>query len=206
MALRTAAVPVAAHLALLALPPLAVGGRVDAVLGLLWALGLGLQLVEMWALPAARPAVEDLGSARLAALGLLSVFWIGGIEHSWSGASARPGWAVAGLLAGAAGIALRGAAMRRLHERFLDSAELLPGHRLETAGPYALLRHPAEVGLLALAAGAALLCSSPLAASVGFVVLGPAAIRRARREDGRLEQRFGAEYEAYRRRVPGLGR
>jgi protein-S-isoprenylcysteine O-methyltransferase Ste14 len=57
------------------------------------------------------------------------------------------------------------------------------------------------LGHLLFLAGLALLTRSPLAAGTA-VALVPWFDRRARRDEARLRARFGAEYDAYCRRVP----
>ncbi|MET9909117.1 isoprenylcysteine carboxylmethyltransferase family protein [Streptomyces sp. NPDC006476] len=76
-------------------------------------------------------------------------------------------------------------------------------HELRTDGPYRLVRHPIYAGLLGLIVG------GMLADGFGIWILFLAAalpwlLRRVRIEDGLMAERFGAEYEAYRARVPAL--
>lgn len=73
--------------------------------------------------------------------------------------------------------------------------------RLVTGGPYAVTRNPMYLGHLLFLAGLALLTRSPLAAGTA-VALVPWFDRRARRDEARLRARFGAEFDAYCRRVP----
>jgi protein-S-isoprenylcysteine O-methyltransferase Ste14 len=80
-------------------------------------------------------------------------------------------------------------------------AQLFAGHRLITAGPYALMRHPMYAGLIVATWGALLLYRTWTTAFLAVTFLGLAV--RARREEQALAAEFGAEWEAYRRRVPG---
>ncbi len=83
----------------------------------------------------------------------------------------------------------------------------IPPERLVTTGPYAWCRNPMYFGHLVFMAGLALMFQSLLA-----VVLLVATIvilhRHVARDEKRLRERFGAEYEAYaarvRRWVPGI--
>ncbi|MGA9812440.1 MAG: isoprenylcysteine carboxylmethyltransferase family protein [Terriglobales bacterium] len=84
--------------------------------------------------------------------------------------------------------------------------ELIPGHReqsLITSGIRARVRHPVYLGhlceMLAWSVGSGLVVCYAL--TLFGVVTGAVMIRM---EDKELEQRFGAEYREYRRRVPAL--
>ncbi len=84
--------------------------------------------------------------------------------------------------------------------------ELIPGHReqsLITSGIRARVRHPVYLGhlceMLAWSVGSGLAVCYAL--SLLAVITGAIMIRL---EDQELEQRFGAEYREYRRRVPAV--
>ena len=84
--------------------------------------------------------------------------------------------------------------------------ELIPGHReqrLITSGIRARVRHPVYLGhlceMLAWSVGTGLVVCYAL--TLFAVVTGAIMIRL---EDKELEQRFGAEYREYRRRVPAV--
>lgn len=79
-------------------------------------------------------------------------------------------------------------------------ARLYRGQRLVTSGPYAIVRHPMYVGLAIAALGALLLYQTWT--TLAFVTALPVLVVRAKREDEVLADRFGAEWEAYRDRVP----
>ena len=79
-------------------------------------------------------------------------------------------------------------------------AHLFPDHRLLTDGPFALVRHPMYVGILLVGIGGLLLYRTWTFALVLFHL--PALVIRARREEDALEAEFGAQWVAYRRRVP----
>jgi protein-S-isoprenylcysteine O-methyltransferase Ste14 len=78
-----------------------------------------------------------------------------------------------------------------------------PPKWLVTTGPYARIRNPMHVGLVALLLGVGLLFRSPayLLYALGVVALVWAYARWV--EDPSLERRFGDEYRVYRGRVPG---
>jgi len=79
-------------------------------------------------------------------------------------------------------------------------ARLYQDQRLVTSGPYAIVRHPMYAGLMIAAVGALVLYRTWT--TLAYVAGLPVLIARARREDEVLADRFGAEWEAYRDRVP----
>jgi protein-S-isoprenylcysteine O-methyltransferase Ste14 len=102
------------------------------------------------------------------------------------------------------GIGLRLIAIRGLRRHFLDQVDLLPGHRLVSTGIFAIVRHPAESGLLLIGMGTTLCLGGPLAACIVVLVLLPLACRRITREDALLLAEFGGVFAAYRGNVGGL--
>lgn len=107
----------------------------------------------------------------------------------------------ASLVAGAVFVVVGGVVFAR-SSRVMDAAETagLAGD-LYTDGPYARSRNPQYVGMLVGLAGFPLLVNSAAvavlcAANVAWVLLLPLA------EEPWLRERFGEEYEAYRRSVP----
>lgn len=80
-------------------------------------------------------------------------------------------------------------------------AQLYANHRLITHGPFAIVRHPMYAGLILASMGGLLTYRTwtLLFTSVDFLALA----LRARREEQTLAAEFGAEWEEYRRRVPG---
>ena len=76
----------------------------------------------------------------------------------------------------------------------------IPPERLVTAGPYRYCRNPMYLGHLIFLAGLALTLRSLVAA--GFLVFSIFYFHaRVRRDEARLADRFGEEYNAYRGRV-----
>jgi protein-S-isoprenylcysteine O-methyltransferase Ste14 len=103
----------------------------------------------------------------------------------------------------ALGGSLRVAAIWRLGSRFSGRVELQRGHRLETSGLYAHLRHPAYLGGLLLLLGWCLVFRSgaglPLVAGMTATLLA-----RIRDEEAFLASVFNEEYLSYQRRTRRL--
>ncbi len=76
-------------------------------------------------------------------------------------------------------------------------------HQLLTSGPYALVRHPLYSGMIIGFAGSALALGQWRGVLAVFIVWA-AWWRKLRLEERWMEERFGAEYAAYQRRVPAL--
>ncbi len=133
------------------------------------------------------PLVTPLLSALAERIGLWPL--PGGEALRWSGVAIS-----------AAGLALRIAAVHRLGSRFAPVVAIERGHRLETGGVYARMRHPGYLGAwlgnlgIILAFGSA--ATLPLAAAMAVVQLA-----RIRVEEQVLEQRFGDEFRSYRTRT-----
>jgi protein-S-isoprenylcysteine O-methyltransferase Ste14 len=76
----------------------------------------------------------------------------------------------------------------------------IPPERLVTTGPYAWCRNPMYLGHLIFLIGLTLTFRSELA--LGFFVFSAVWFdRRVQRDEARLRERFGADYDAYARRV-----
>jgi protein-S-isoprenylcysteine O-methyltransferase Ste14 len=73
--------------------------------------------------------------------------------------------------------------------------------RIIDTGPYAYSRNPMYLGHIVWMTGLVLVTRSPLAILVAAIRI-PWYDARAAEDEARLEQRFGAEYAAYRDRVP----
>ncbi|EKM52065.1 uncharacterized protein PHACADRAFT_151015, partial [Phanerochaete carnosa HHB-10118-sp] len=120
-----------------------------------------------------------------------------------------------------AGAAVRARCYRRLGARFTFRLALLDDHKLETHGPYAVVRHPAYGGALAFIVGtymcvrdrASLLgalgvWSTPWGSALRFsgVVLAVLAafafVDRARVEDEVLRRKFGQQWVDWARKTP----
>ncbi|MGE5224690.1 MAG: methyltransferase family protein [Omnitrophica WOR_2 bacterium] len=81
-------------------------------------------------------------------------------------------------------------------------AQLHAGHRLITEGPFALIRHPMYFGFLMTGLGGILIYRTWTWVFIVINYFGLAL--RARREEQVLAVEFGAQWQSYSRRVPGM--
>ncbi len=167
-------------------------------------LGAAIVLVRA-ALLGTAPRERSRSPLQLASLVMVASVWIV-LAHpvvlvtpGWYDLAVRP----LGLLAMlAAGVLVTWAYVRM--GRYWDGLiSVLPDHRVVDDGPFAIVRHPVYLGLILFTAGGALLLADPV---VGAVALVNAAVLvlRARAEERFLEERLGAAYREYARRVPML--
>lgn len=94
--------------------------------------------------------------------------------------------------------------LRTLGKMFAPSTgfgvRLHAGHRLITTGPFALVRHPMYLAVIAAGIGGLLLYRTWAMLAFAAAMFG--LIVRAHREEAALAAEFGATWEAYCRRVP----
>jgi protein-S-isoprenylcysteine O-methyltransferase Ste14 len=184
-----------------------VNGEPLAVCGWAW-----LAWALVWAAAAARTEKTERAEPRLlrlehslatgAALALL--FWpsagLGALSRPWLRASwARWGGAAVAV----AGLLFAAWARRHLGRFWSGAITLKRGHRLIVSGPYALARHPIYTGFLSAIGGTAA-AGGRVQGLLAFVLAVAVYRRKLRREEALMLERFGAEYEDYRRRVPPL--
>jgi protein-S-isoprenylcysteine O-methyltransferase Ste14 len=81
-------------------------------------------------------------------------------------------------------------------------AQLYANHKLVTSGPFAIVRHPMYIGLIAVALGSLLIYFTWT--TLAFTVFAPLVLLRARREEQALEAEFGVEWQQYCKRVPAF--
>lgn len=116
-------------------------------------------------------------------------------------ASASGPLATFGALLAAAGAVLRAQSIRALGAAFVTEHDDAP--RLVTSHVYARVRHPSELGLIALTLGMTALAPTlvgSIAAALLIALVGP----RIAREERRLAASLGASYADYASRVPAL--
>jgi len=120
-----------------------------------------------------------------------------------------PKWAeiavtVAALVLVALSLSLMWRAIIVLGKQWAYVARIVEGHTLITEGPYNLVRNPIYTGMFGMLIATGLAASRwyTLIAAIIFFLGGT--LIRIRREENLLRQSFGAEFEAYRSRVPAL--
>ena len=121
-----------------------------------------------------------------------------------SGAAGRVALAVIVLALVACAIWITNAAVRSLGKEWSLTARIVDEHRLVTVGPYRLVRHPIYTGMLCMLLATGLSFSRPIALLLAVLVFLVGTIIRVRSEEKLLREAFGAEYDAYRRRVPAI--
>ncbi|MDB5472665.1 MAG: isoprenylcysteine carboxyl methyltransferase [Caulobacter sp.] len=164
----------------------------------LWAAGeaaaAGLRGPETAANGAAgRMAHRLAGLTGLILLALVAV----PLSQATGAPSLAPGWLAAGLML--AGATFRIAAILALGGRFNSDNAIADGAGLQEAGPYRLLAHPSELGLLLLAIGALAFVGHGLDWLWLIPLYGLQAVR-IRLEEQSLLGHFGEAYRQYRRR------
>lgn len=82
------------------------------------------------------------------------------------------------------------------------SAQLYSDHKLVVRGPYAIVRHPMYLGLVAAALGSLLLYTTWT--TMGYAILAPFVLMRARREETALAAEFGEQWREYCKQVPAF--
>ncbi len=94
--------------------------------------------------------------------------------------------------------------VRTLGKQWSIEARLVEGHRLIVAGPYSYMRHPIYTAMLGMLVATGLVVSDwfGLLAAVTLFSLGT--VIRVQAEERLLLERFGEDFEAYRRFVPAI--
>lgn len=95
-------------------------------------------------------------------------------------------------------------AIRTLGREWSYEARLVEGHRLVTAGPYALIRHPIYTALFGMMIATGLVNSRPLWLLAAIPLYAAGTWVRVRSEEALLRAAFGQAFVAYARRVPAV--
>jgi protein-S-isoprenylcysteine O-methyltransferase Ste14 len=125
-------------------------------------------------------------------------------EHYRQRLAATPGLLAAGsiLMVGAAAVLLHAFAHFAL-EGLGTPAPVAPTQKLVVGGAYRHVRNPMYVAVLSIILGQALLFSSWAVAIYGLIAAAAMVCFVKLYEEPALTSRYGAQYEAYRRAVPG---
>ena len=179
---------------------------IASVLGLVYVLSeLGLALKRRAKTGESR--VEDRGS-----LALLWIVIVTSVTLSFVVASALPGAGMGavpgvrflGIVAFAAGLAIRWYSIVHLGRFFTVNVAIAAGHRLIDTGPYRFVRHPSYTGALMAFLGLALCLANWASLAVMLVPVFLVFLRRMHVEEDALLQAFGNQYRDYMRRTKRL--
>ncbi len=96
------------------------------------------------------------------------------------------------------------AALRTLGKEWSLTARLIDEHRLVTEGAYKIVRHPIYTGMLGMLLATGLAFNRLFALVLAVMIFGVGTIIRVRSEEKLLREAFGAEYDAYAKRVPAI--
>ncbi len=96
------------------------------------------------------------------------------------------------------------AAVRTLGKEWSLTARLIDEHRLVTEGAYKIVRHPIYTGMLGMLLATGLAFNRLSALVLAMIIFGVGTIIRVRSEEKLLRGAFGAEYDAYAKRVPAI--
>lgn len=96
------------------------------------------------------------------------------------------------------------AAVRTLGKQWSLAARVLEGHKLVTEGPYSVVRNPIYTGMFGMLLATGLAVSHWIGLAAAVIVFGLGTIIRVRSEEKLLSEMFGAEFDAYARKVPAV--
>ena len=107
-----------------------------------------------------------------------------------------------GTIFGLAGIWLASAGIRRLGKQWRFVAALNDDHQLVTSGPYRIVRHPIYASMLAMSIMSATLLGRLPWWPIGIAFILAGIEIRIHAEDGLLRERFGRQFDEWKREVP----
>jgi protein-S-isoprenylcysteine O-methyltransferase Ste14 len=106
------------------------------------------------------------------------------------------------------GEAMRWSAIRELKKYFTVDVRILDDHKLIRSGPFKYVRHPSYLGLLIAVLGLGATMVNWLSTIVILVPHVIVILLRINEEEKALEERFGSEYQQYRKQtkrlIPGI--
>ena len=95
-------------------------------------------------------------------------------------------------------------AQRTLGKEWSFEARLVEGHRLVTAGPYGIVRHPIYTSMCGLWLATGLAVARPWGLALGVLPIVLGTLVRVKLEDSLLRGAFGETFEAWAKRVPAV--
>jgi protein-S-isoprenylcysteine O-methyltransferase Ste14 len=112
--------------------------------------------------------------------------------------------ALLSLSAAVVAIALAAVAKKHLGRQWALAARVVEGHQLVTDGPFGRVRHPIYLAMGILLLAPVIGLSSGPGAVLSLALFAVGTSLRTRAEESLLAETFGAEYAAYRKRVPAF--
>ena len=109
----------------------------------------------------------------------------------------REALVVAGVVLVVIGVAFNVYGRLVLKESWANQIRIYEGQRLQTTGPFAVVRHPLYASLVWTFVGGSLIYANPLSLLLTAAVFVPMMYARAKKEDAALLANFPGEYEAY---------
>ena len=88
-----------------------------------------------------------------------------------------------------------------LKSNWANQIKIYEGHWLVTQGPFAVVRHPLYASLIWMFVGGSLIYANAASLLLALGVFVPMMYVRANKEDALLEEAFGQQFDAYRRRT-----
>ena len=134
---------------------------------------------------------------------LVLLFWPAPGLKGWFLPQGLPHHVAAGTIIQGAFMVLAIWARRRLGRNWSGAVRIAEGHELVRTGPYRWLRHPIYTAMLGMFVGTAI-ASGQYHTLLGLILLIIAYLRKTRLEEQILQQTFGADFDAYRRRTWAL--
>ncbi|MEK6333634.1 MAG: isoprenylcysteine carboxylmethyltransferase family protein [Acidobacteriota bacterium] len=95
-------------------------------------------------------------------------------------------------------------AVRSLGKHWSIAARLVEGHKLVTEGPYRVVRNPIYTGMFGMLLATGMAIGHWIGLLIAIVVFAVGTVIRVQSEERLLREAFGAEFEAYSRRVPAV--
>ena len=95
-------------------------------------------------------------------------------------------------------------AQRALGREWSFAARLVEGHRLVTAGPYAIVRHPIYAAMCGMWIATALAVARPWGIALGAIPMLIGTMIRVKSEDALLRGAFADTFETWAKRVPAV--
>ena len=116
----------------------------------------------------------------------------------------EPALRYAGLAIGVVSAAFAAWSMWSLGRSYGIGMDVFEGHSLKTDGPYGLVRHPMDLGIVLFHVGATLAMESALLLAITAFFVVPYTAVRIAAEEKVLREAFGERYLRYAERVPAL--